>query len=754
MVNNNLRENLKKDSHLILDALNGVKQVNEEQFQALCPAHNDSNPSLSIKIVEGESIKMHCHAGCDIEKILDSIGLEKSDLYKQKNIQKKQKRTEVATYSYEDEEGKLLFQVIRTDPKGFFQRHLGDNGWVNNIQGVSIVPYNLPKIIQAVKNNKSIYIVEGEKDCQSITCRGAVATTSPMGAKKWRADFNKYFKDASVIIIPDNDNIGREHALNIARNLNGIAKSIKIIELDGLPEKGDVSDWFEKHYKIEHLYQVVNSTPEWVPKPIEEDPIVNEETISKAYTLTDLGNAKRFVKLFGENVRFCYQNKKWLYWNEIRWVWDDNGEVIRMAKKVIQSIYIEAGKESTSARRTEIAEWAKYSEAGARIREMIKLAESENNMPIQFTQLDNNLLLLNCRNGIIDLKTGKLLPHKKEFFLTKLAPIDYIKDAKSEDFEKFLKTILPSDELRNFVNRAAGYSITGSTAEEKLFFAYGPPATGKSTFLNTISNVLGDYAATTDFDTFIAKPNGNSGASSSIARLAGKRFVMGSEVDNGKKLAESLIKQITGNDTITARFLYQEFFEFKPTFKLFLAANFRPRVDADDAAMWRRILQIPFIVQIPENQRDPKLKHVLSDLNVSGPAILNWLIEGCLQWQIKGLVVPEEVKSATEDYRNEMDPLKNFFEDSVLINHLAQVDNSDLWNEYLEWCKENGERFPLGRRSFKDKLESRGFIQSRTSKGRFWKGLKLKNEFINNESKYNDGNYSKNRHLSLEDSLF
>jgi len=200
---------------------------------------------------------------------------------------------------------------------------------------------------------------------------------------------------------------------------------------------------------------------------------------------------------------------------------------------------------------------------------------------------------------------------------------------------------------------------------------------------------------------------------------------MGSEVDNGKKLAESLIKQITGNDTITARFLFKEFFEFKPTFKLFLAANFRPRVDADDAAMWRRILQIPFIVQIPEKERDPKLKIELGDLDTSGPGILSWLLEGCLEWQREGLGIPPEVIDATNDYREAMDPLKDFLADSCLVQPTATVDNTTLWNEYQTWCKENGERYPLGRRGFKEKFEARGFVQSRTGSSRFWKGIRL-----------------------------
>lgn len=718
----------------ILEKFGEVRYTGNDQYVSICPAHDDLHASLSLKVTD-EVICIHCHAGCRAEDVLKEVGLQFKDLYKPKvKSRDKPKREIEAVYPYFDADYELLFQVVRTKPKGFFQRRPDrTGGWINNLEGVETIPYRLPELIYGVKNGKIIFIAEGEKDVHTLVNLGFTATTSPMGAKKWKESFNNYFIGAEVVILPDNDKVGKEHADLIAEQLIQVAKSVRIVELDGLEEKGDVSDWVSNGGTKEELLRIVDGAKEYEKLSSNVNNVDDSSQMSEVvFSLTDLGNAKRFVFQHGANIRYCYQAGNWIYWDGNRWRFDDSGEMLRLAKKTAESIYEDIYNPKSSDR-SSIIEWAETSQSGARIREMIKLAESEYGMQITLEELDSNQWLLNCQNGVIDLKTGELLPHEKQYFMTRIAPIDYLYESKSEVFENFLETVIPDTKIRKFVQRAMGYSLSGDVGEEKLFFAFGVPASGKSTLLNAVCKVLGDYAAITEFESFISKPNGNSGPRNDLARLVGKRFVMGSEIENGKKMDTGLVKQLTGGDSITARFLHKEFFEFKPVFKLWLASNYQPKIDADDLGMWRRVVQIPFMNQIPEEKRDPKVKQELGNLQKTGPAILAWMVEGCLEWQKKGLGIPEEVVKSTKEYRESMDPLKDFIEDCCLINPLAKVENSELWVQYEEWCEANGERGKLGRKTFKNKLELRGFIQERTSTSRYWKGLKLIPQYKNSK---------------------
>jgi putative DNA primase/helicase len=352
------------------------------------------------------------------------------------------------------------------------------------------------------------------------------------------------------------------------------------------------------------------------------------------------------------------------------------------------------------------------------------LAESEAGIPILPEELDRDPWLLNVLNGTIDLRTGVIRAHRREDLMSQLAPASYDPEARSELWDSFLAHILPRPDLRAFVQRGLGYSITGDTREEKLFFPHGLTATGKSTLLSAIVATLGEYAATADFETFLTRERLTGSPRNDIARLAGKRFVVSLEVDDGQHLAEALIKQLTGGDVVAARFLHKESFEFLPTFKLWLAANDRPLVRDDDDAIWRRILQVPFTVQIPETDRDPTIKARLRNPEESGAAILAWLVEGCLAWQRQGLDVPEVVRDTTAAYRQEMDPISGFLTECCTQESKARVGKTALWAAYQDWAKPGGGR-RLGRNKFNERLRQHGFDEWSDGNARFWLGVGL-----------------------------
>jgi putative DNA primase/helicase len=439
---------------------------------------------------------------------------------------------------------------------------------------------------------------------------------------------------------------------------------------------------------------------------------------------TDLGNARRFIARHGQNLRYCDLWRTWLGWDGVRWVADNTGAVWRLAKETVTAMYEDAAALQDENARTDLAKHTLKSESEARIRAMIELAKTEPGIPIVPAELDADPWLLNVKNGTVDLRTGKLRPQRRDDRLTKLAPVAYDPDVRADLWESFLARILPDPELRAFVQRAVGYSITGLTTEERLFFAYGPTATGKSTFLGAITAALGEYAMTADFETFLARPNVTGGPRNDIARLAGARLVVSQEVDDGKRLAEGLIKQVTGGDRISARFLHKETFEFEPAFTLWLSANNRPRVRHDDDALWRRILQIPFVVQIPEGERSPTLKARLRAEEV-GSAVLAWAIRGCLQWQHSGLGVPPAVRETTEEYRGEMDPLREFLADRCVLAPTASVQLTELWNAYQQWSRDANERWPIDRKRFTKVLAARGVTKGHKGRNRMWLGIGL-----------------------------
>ncbi|MGI8597500.1 MAG: DNA primase family protein, partial [Thermoleophilaceae bacterium] len=287
---------------------------------------------------------------------------------------------------------------------------------------------------------------------------------------------------------------------------------------------------------------------------------------------TDYGNAERLVSAHGGDLRYAH-GLGWLAWDGRRWRRDLDGEVERRAKATVRALYREAGSLEDEGERKALASWARKSEAAPRIAAAIALARTESAVVVGPGALDGAPLLLNVVNGTLDLRTGELREHRREDLLTKLAPVAWVPGSRDPAWERFLEHTTGGDaELAAFLQRAAGYTLTGDTGEEVLFFAHGPTATGKSTLLEALGATLGEYAVTADFDTFLAR-RGDPGVRTDIARLAGARLVASLEVEDGKHLAEGLLKQLTGGDTVTARFLYSDAFEFAPAFKLWLAAN-------------------------------------------------------------------------------------------------------------------------------------------------------------------------------------
>jgi putative DNA primase/helicase len=459
-----------------------------------------------------------------------------------------------------------------------------------------------------------------------------------------------------------------------------------------------------------------------------------QEKQQEAPHWTDLGNAQLLVDLCGTDVRYCH-GLGWMAWDGMRFIPDRHAVVMRKAKETVEFIHKAAdeykAKEIQPQRKgglkvpekeksfaDKLKEHATRSESKARLEAMPKLVESDKAVRIVSEQLDTDLNALTALNGTIDLHSGTLRDHRREDLITKLAPVEFDLDATCPRWDLFIDRIFDGDEeLKCFVQRAVGYSLTGDTSEHCLFLLYGTGANGKSVFLETLCELLGDYAQQTDFTSFLM--HRSDGPRNDLAKLRGARFVVANEAGEGRRLDEVVIKQLTGQDTISARFLYKEFFEFRPTFKIFLAANHKPIIRGTDHGIWRRIRLIPFDVVIPPHEQDKQLREKLL---AEAPGILAWAIRGCLAWQKEGLRIPQAVEVATNAYREEMDSVGQFLTERCILKPHLRIQSRTLYSIYRGWTEGLDER-PLTHKAFSMRLLERGFRNTKSNGKMVWVGI-------------------------------
>ena len=468
--------------------------------------------------------------------------------------------------------------------------------------------------------------------------------------------------------------------------------------------------------------------------PDEERPVVPQDDERKAdppvdpwkFNTTDTGNAERLVAQHGADLRYCHPWQKWIAWDGCRWRIDVTAEVRRRAKDTARTIYSEASAvtgtdQAAEVRRKELGAWARRSEARERRSAMIELAQSERHIPVLPEQLDADPWRLNCLNGVLDLRTGQLHPHRRSDLLTKLAPVAYGPEATCPVWMAFLRSIMGgNDELIGFLQRFVGYCLTGVIREHVLVVCYGTGSNGKSTFLETLTAMLGDYAWQAPPDLLMLKSI--DAHPTDVAGLFGVRFAACIETASGRRLDEARVKMLTGGDQVTARRMREDFWTFRPTHKLALGTNHKPMVATTDHGTWRRQKLVPFTVTIPNDEQDRLLPEKLRG-ELSG--ILRWAVQGCLDWQRHGLGDAEAIREATEAWRDESDVLGGFMAACCEVSPRATVQARELYARFVGYCEANGED-PLRQKPFGQRLAERGFAATKGTGGvRLWRGLRL-----------------------------
>ena len=465
-----------------------------------------------------------------------------------------------------------------------------------------------------------------------------------------------------------------------------------------------------KHYNLEFMKD---------PKEVKELP---------RRSWDDTGETDRVIDQFGDVIKYSYINKCWYIFNGSYWEVDQSGKIHQLIDAMTESIGKEtveippdADEKEEAAIKKAFDKFVKHSRSNSAKKAVMD--ELKHRVPVAPNEFDIDKTLLNVSNGYIDLASGELHDHDITKLFSKEANVEYSDKAGCDEWIKFLDQIFDhNQELIDYVQTAVGYSMTGSIKEQIMFILYGNGRNGKSVFLETISNILGTYAKTIQASSIMVKQN-NSGPNSDIARLAGARLVTSSEPNEGLRMDEGLVKQLTGGDKVVARQLYGKEFEFEPEFKLWLATNHKPIIRGTDDGIWRRIRLIPFTVQIPDDQVDKDLKYKLARESIG---ILNWAVDGALKWQQHGLHTPEIIKGASEGYRKEMDVISAFIDEMCDTGEQYQVKSSELYQTYKQWADDNSQ-YRMSNTKFGKELTQK-FDRKHTMNGNMYIGLCLKKD--------------------------
>ncbi len=490
----------------------------------------------------------------------------------------------------------------------------------------------------------------------------------------------------------------------------------------------DCRDIWEPQERVQRPAPAVPPPPQntFNEVPVMENTTVGETGQRKYYTYDDTGNAQRFRDANAGLIHYNHVDGCWIYWDGVRWASDENGEIKRRADKMLADMAKDLKEMQDDPAYNAYKKHLSRSRSHRGKEGFIAEARHLEGVPVLPSEMDRAGNAFNVRNCLISLKTGRTAEHDKKYMISKLAPVIYDENARCPRWDRFIEEVTCGDKsLQLYLQRMIGYCMTAYTKEQCMFFLYGNGSNGKSVFVDTIAYMLGEYAASCQPETVMMRDRNNT-ARGDLARLKGARMVVTSEPNDGCRLDEGIVKQMTGGteNKLTARFLYGREFEFSPEFKIVMSTNYKPVIKGTDNGIWRRVRLIPFTAEFTKENRDPQLTE---KLRRELPGILNWAIAGAVGWCKEGLPPCAVVDQAVQEYRSEMDRVQQFLDDCTTRSESSSTQSSTLYKCYKAWCSEQGDRFPIGSTKFFGELKRR-FKSRKTEAYNEYLGIKI-NEF-------------------------
>lgn len=596
-------------------------------------------------------------------------------------------------------------------------------------------------IIGKIKNGEPIVLAEGYATSASIFMTGVGAVVNCFfgsNLKEVTADIRKRYPTSFILVAGDLDEGGQgeRYAKAAIASAMPLATTVLPSFSDGRT-KGDFNDLHQSNGLDEVKDQLRRALSELNDRVNSKSPVKFEEPslpscdardgTRQTRPLTELGNAQRLHDLYGKDLRFVYETDKFLIWHEGAWRWDASGFGVRSLAAILPKIIYQEGANFGVKEAEHFLKHARFSQKEAAINSALNLLKSMNGISLSASSLDQNPILIGLDFGskVIDLRTGKVRPARRDDYVTKsLRPTDVGDASKAVRWCKFLDQIFLGDaELIDWMKRFLGYTLTGETSEQIFLFLFGLGSNGKGVFTEVVRHILGDYSRVMEPETLAETRRQAGQANPDVANLVGARVGISTETPEGSMLNENFIKTLVGGDHMTARRLYEMPIEFKPQVKLIMSGNHRPIVRGTDHGIWRRVRLVPFNKTFSEGDRDPSL---LNKLKAESHHILAWMIDGCLEWQKRGLSdTPKVIAEQTQGYRDEQDITGLWLSECTEADCMHETSMTSLYECYRAWAISNGLK-PCSSAILGRRLSERGFAAGRTgSRGRFWRGVKV-----------------------------
>jgi len=666
-----------------------------------CPTHEDNNPSASVNIKKRVINCQKC-GGKSLYKLAQEKGWDlPPGSYEKKAVSNQ----EIARYDYKDESGKVLYQQIRyLQPNGektFRGYNPENNTW--KLEGVRRVPYRFPELLLGIEERKHIFIAEGEKDVETLITWGLCATTNSNGARSTKIwnEFAKYFQCGTMVYIcPDADIDGKKHAETIKEILTRKQCRVKILNF-GYPieEKHgkDVTDWKAEGHTCDDLVMLLDDQKD------------NDESEDMPEAERDWGHACCLAPFYLGRFRYALHRKMWHEYTGKVWEIINDEKLSCLSTRYLIDFYYAKVQEAMGLFDKDLLK--RYMKAWREAQQFNKVQGAINYLKgwdgirTQYFEWDKHPWLFNVQNGTIDLKSGLLHDHESDQLLTQISPVNYEKETEAGLWNAHLEKFIASPDVRREIQRNLGMSLCGAKNAEIFPIWFGAGANGKSTTIKAIQNVMGNYVIKAAPDILIASKFEKHPAE--IADLCGARLIFSVETDDAKRLAEAKVKELTGGDTLKARKMYGDFFQFEPTWTIFLLTNHKPIIRGTDHAIWRRVRLIPWTIKINDKEKLPQ-DEVIKYLMEEAPAILNWLLAGLRDSLENPFWMAAEVRAATDDYRHDQDSLSGFFDECCEIGKTLSCGSGELYSAFVCYCERLDEK-PFAHKTFSKCLKERDF---------------------------------------------